>query len=93
MSSKETNGAPKKGAINDKMPFETALNELELLVEKMENGEMMLEESINAFERGSALVAHCKTQLNTAEQKIKVFEEGALNNPLRDFSPENRGNS
>ena len=50
--------------------FEAAMSELESLVEKMEQGEFSLEESIKQFERGMALVKNCQKSLRAAEQKV-----------------------
>ena len=55
--------------------FEKALNELESLVEQMEQGEMGLEESLKAFERGIALTRTCQQALKEAEQKVQVLIE------------------
>lgn len=63
--------------------FETALAELEKIVQKMENGSLTLEESISAYQRGSELLKHCQNQLSEAEHKIRLLENGAL----RDFDP------
>ena len=58
--------------------FETALAELEQIVQKMESGNLTLEESISAYQRGSELLKHCQNQLGDAEQKIRLFENGTL---------------
>ncbi len=59
--------------------FEAALAELEGLVEKMETGELTLEQSLAAFERGVRLTRHCQAALQAAELKVKVLtESGAL---------------
>ena len=55
--------------------FEHALEELESLVEKMETGELSLEESLAAFERGVKLTRHCQSSLKAAELKVKVLTE------------------
>lgn len=55
--------------------FETALEELESLVEKMETGELSLEDSLAAFERGVKLTRHCQSSLKAAELKVKVLTE------------------
>lgn len=55
------------------MDFETKLNRLEDIVEKMETGDLALEESLKMFEEGVKLVRECQTQLNAAEQKVKVL--------------------
>jgi exodeoxyribonuclease VII small subunit len=51
--------------------FEQAMGELETLVERMEQGEISLEESLKAFERGRALVDRCKAILDDAERRIE----------------------
>ncbi|MFV2089054.1 MAG: exodeoxyribonuclease VII small subunit [Pseudomonadales bacterium] len=55
--------------------FEAALAELEALVARMEAGELSLEESLNAFERGVKLTRHCQAALKNAELKVKVLTE------------------
>ena len=65
---KKTKTAP------DVLPdFESALAELESLVEKMEQGELSLEQSLKDFERGIALTRQCQKALKEAEQKIQVL--------------------
>lgn len=51
--------------------FEQALEELEALVEKMEKGELSLEESLQSFERGIQLTRTCQKALTEAEQKVE----------------------
>ena len=55
--------------------FEQALGELEALVEKMERGDMALEESLQAFERGLVLTRTCQQALKDAEQKVRILLE------------------
>jgi exodeoxyribonuclease VII small subunit len=55
--------------------FEAALAELETLVEKMETGDLSLEDSLSAFERGVKLTRHCQSALQSAELKVKVLTE------------------
>ena len=59
--------------------FESDLQELENLVEKMEDGELSLEESLVHFERGIALTRSCQKALTEAEQKIQILlaEDGS----------------
>lgn len=60
----------------DKTPdFETALAELEALVEKMEQGDLSLDESLQQFERGVQLTRSCQQALKDAEQKVQVLLE------------------
>ena len=67
----------KKDADDDlsEVSFENALEELESLVEKMETGELSLEDSLAAFERGVKLTRHCQSSLKAAELKVKVLTE------------------
>ena len=53
------------------MDFEKKLSRLETIVQKMEKGELELEESLKLFEEGVKLSRECHTQLNEAEVKVK----------------------
>ncbi len=53
------------------MSFETALGELETIVEKMETGKVDLQESIDIYARGEKLKSHCEDLLKQAEAKIE----------------------
>jgi exodeoxyribonuclease VII small subunit len=53
--------------------FEQALNELEALVERMERGDLSLEESLQSFERGIQLTRTCQEALSAAEQKVEIL--------------------
>lgn len=53
--------------------FETALAELESLVERMESGDLTLEESLKSFEQGVALTRSCQKALAEAEQKVEIL--------------------
>lgn len=55
------------------LDFERSLAELEALVEKLERGEMSLEESLKAFERGVELTRVCQSALKQAEQKVEIL--------------------
>jgi exodeoxyribonuclease VII small subunit len=65
--------------------FEASLAELEAIVREMEAGQLPLEQSLTAFERGAALLKHCQEALTAAEQKLQMLEAGQL----RDFSAGN----
>ena len=56
-----------------KFDIEMALQELEALVSSMEDGELSLEESLQAFEKGIKLTRECQTALKNAEQKVQVL--------------------
>lgn len=53
--------------------FEDALAELEQLVNRLERGDISLEESLQAFERGVNLTRICQKALQEAEQKVQVL--------------------
>jgi exodeoxyribonuclease VII small subunit len=55
--------------------FEAALTELEALVEKMEHGEMTLEESLAAYERGVGLYRKCQAALEAAELRVRLLSD------------------
>jgi len=67
-----------KTAIAEPKNFEAAMAELDLLVEKMENGELALEESLSAYQRGTVLLKYCEHVLADAQQRIQVLEGDAL---------------
>ena len=55
----------------DELSFEVAFAELEETVQKLEVGELTLEESVALFERGQALATCCQKQLDAAELKVE----------------------
>ena len=63
----------KKEEIDESSPesFESAMGQLEVLVSKMESGDLSLEESLEAFEKGVHLTRFCQDQLQKAELKIQ----------------------
>ena len=68
--------------------FEKALQELEELVEKMENGNLSLEESLKYFERGVVLTRNCQQALTEAGQKVQILLKQNGKEQLQDFVPE-----
>ena len=59
------------------MSFEEALAELETVVGARESGSSPLEDSINLYERGAALKAHCEKKLTAAEEKVAQITKTA----------------
>ncbi len=58
------------------MSFEESLVELESIVEKLENGQLSLDENLLLFEKGIKLVRECNSMLKNAQQKVeKLIEE------------------
>ncbi len=55
--------------------FELSLDELETLVEKMEHGELSLEESLAAYERGVGLYRRCQQALEQAELRVRLLSD------------------
>ena len=53
--------------------FEQSLSELQTLVERLESGELSLEDSLNAFEQGIRLTRDCQGALSQAEQKVQIL--------------------
>ncbi len=61
-----------------KLSFEEALSELESIVDRLETGNVALEESIEIYKRGSQLRAYCDEKLKSAQAKIeKITGSGA----------------
>jgi exodeoxyribonuclease VII small subunit len=63
------------------LPFEKALAELEAIVNRLERGDVPLEDSIAIYERGEALKAHCEAMLRRAEARIEKITLGADGKP------------
>ena len=60
----------------DEMNFEDAIKELTSIVGKIEQGQVPLQDSLEQYERGMALIKHCRTILQKAEKRIeKITEE------------------
>ncbi len=60
------------------LTFETALAELESIVETMESGTLPLEKSLSSYKRGAELLQFCQRQLQDAQQQVKVLEAETL---------------
>lgn len=72
----------------NELNFEQSLRELEALVEKMEAGNLSLEESLKYFERGVALTRNCQKALADAEQKVRILLKKNGKEQLNDFEEE-----
>ncbi|HUL57214.1 MAG TPA: exodeoxyribonuclease VII small subunit [Usitatibacter sp.] len=68
------------------LTFEKALEELESLVARMEEGKLPLEESLTAYQRGAELIKYCESKLSDAQARIAVLDGESL----RDFKPESK---
>ncbi len=58
--------------------YEEAMHELEVLVRRLESGEMPLDQLLSGYQRGAALLQFCRDRLQAVEDQIKVLDEGAL---------------
>lgn len=58
--------------------FETAMAELETLVNEMESGQLTLEQSLAAYQRGTELLQFCHNKLTSAQQHVQILENGTL---------------
>jgi exodeoxyribonuclease VII small subunit len=68
--------------------FETAMRDLEELVERLEQGDLSLEESLAAFERGVMLTRACQTALKEAEQKVEILLKKGGEPAVEEFTPD-----
>ena len=67
--------------------FEKSLTELEQLVTQLEQGELPLEASLKAFERGIELTRLCQKELAAAEQKVRVLTGSGADETLEPLDP------
>ena len=63
--------------------FEDPMAELEKVVDRLEKGDLTLEENVRLFERGVQLSNECKEQLATAESRIQVLLDPEAGGPVR----------
>lgn len=77
---------PSKSSSSEQdVDFEKTMRELEKLVERMERGDLSLEDSLKDFERGVELTRLCQTALKNAEQKVQVLLKSAGKDLLTPF--------
>ena len=73
------------GADDGADSFEAWLEELESVVEKMEQGDLSLENSLTLFERGMSLSERCQKALEQAEQKVRILSKQSADAELEPF--------
>jgi len=59
-------------------PYEDALAELERLVQRMEDGQLPLDQLLDNYRRGAELLDSCRSRLSAIEEQVKVLEDGQL---------------
>jgi len=64
------------------MSFEDALRALEQVVRRLEGGEAKLDESIELYEQGEKLRAHCQARLDAAQARIEKIVQGSDGKPI-----------
>lgn len=75
-----------------KLPtLEKSIDEISSLIEKMEQGDLTLEQSLTHFERGISLIKHCQKTLSEAEQKVQVLLQANEKDTLVPFSENENG--
>ena len=73
--------------------LEDSLAEISTLIEKMEHGELTLEQSLEHFERGIKLIKHAQKILTEAEQKVQVLMQNNGNEELTPYAVEDKENN
>jgi exodeoxyribonuclease VII small subunit len=73
----DKNQADKNIADIQKMPFERAIEELESIIKRLEEGKVPLAESVEIYERGEALKQRCEELLKAAEARVEKITTGA----------------
>ena len=68
--------------------FERALSELEATVDKLEHGDLSLEQALEQFERGVALARDCQAALKQAEQKVEILLQKSATATPEPFEPD-----
>lgn len=68
------------------------MRDLEELVQRLEHGELPLEESLAAFERGVMLTRACQSALKEAEQKVEILLKRAGEPAIETFMPDEQNN-
>lgn len=75
------------------LDFEAAMRDLEQIVERLEHGDLPLEESLKAFERGILLTRSCQNALKEAELKVEILLKKAGEARVEAFDADEPGNA
>ncbi|MDO5086378.1 MAG: exodeoxyribonuclease VII small subunit [Comamonadaceae bacterium] len=80
---------PRKPAASAHTPalpatYSEAVAELERIIDDLESGQLPLEDLLSHYQRGAALLAHCRERLQTVEEQVKRLDNGVL----KPWSPE-----
>ncbi|WP_038177157.1 MULTISPECIES: exodeoxyribonuclease VII small subunit [Vibrio] len=69
----------------ENMTFEATIEELDVIVENLENGDLALDDALKKFERGITLARAGQAKLNDAEQRVSILLQNDDNSALSDF--------
>lgn len=72
--------------VSENIDFEKSLEQLNKLVERMERGNLPLEESLKYFEQGVNLIRQCQTALTQAEQKVQILSQQQGKDTLKPYT-------
>ncbi len=67
------------------LSYEEAFQQLEVVLSRLEAGDLPLEESLELFERGAALAALCANKLDEAELRVRKWQPGDVTEPFEDW--------
>ena len=67
--------------------FESALEQLQQAVKRLESGELSLEQSLQQFEEGVRLTRVCQEQLSSAEQRVELLMKGTSETSVPEMQP------
>lgn len=70
----------------ENMQYEEAIDELELIVQKLELGDLPLEDALKQFERGISLARSNSQKLQHAQQQVSILMQNDAQAPLQDFN-------
>ena len=84
MGKRKSGEAPDPNAALD---FETAMAEVESIIERIETGQIGLEQSVAEYDRGAKLLRDCRERLNQAEQRVRDLTDQMKDQPARGKAP------
>lgn len=69
---------PRSPATKEPANYESALAELDHLVQQMEGGQLPLDQLLDGYRRGAELLVYCRAKLQAVDQQVKLLEDGQL---------------
>ncbi|MDA0127409.1 exodeoxyribonuclease VII small subunit [Vibrio sp. MarTm2] len=70
----------------ENMTFEATIEELDVIVDSLENGDLALDDALKKFERGIALARSGQSKLQDAEQRVSILLNNDDQSPVTDFN-------